>query len=78
MLTVRLLASLREEAGWTTRDVAIARGETDTPTGLWLSLGLGTGPAAHIRVAVNHALVGWDQPLQPGDEVAFLPPMTGG
>lgn len=31
-----------------------------------------------VRVAVNHVVVGADTPLQPGDEIAFLPPFTGG
>lgn len=31
-----------------------------------------------IRVAVNKEYVGWDHPLQPGDEVALFPPVTGG
>jgi len=34
--------------------------------------------AAHLRVAVNDEFVAWDQPLQPGDTLAFLPPMAGG
>ncbi len=29
-------------------------------------------------ISVNHTLVDWDHPLQDGDEVAFLPPVTGG
>lgn len=31
-----------------------------------------------LLVAVNARQVGLDQPLQPGDEVALLPPMAGG
>jgi molybdopterin synthase sulfur carrier subunit len=31
-----------------------------------------------VRVAVNHALVAVDSPVQDGDEVALLPPVTGG
>ncbi len=31
-----------------------------------------------VRVAVNKEYVGWDHPLQPGDEVALFPPVTGG
>ena len=31
-----------------------------------------------VRVAVNHAMVGDDAPLRNGDEVALLPPVTGG
>jgi len=31
-----------------------------------------------IRVAVNGALVGWDHALADGDEIVFLPPVSGG
>lgn len=31
-----------------------------------------------INVAVNQELQPWDSLLKPGDEVAFLPPVTGG
>ena len=34
--------------------------------------------AGHVRVAINGALVGWDRPLADGDEVVFLPPVSGG
>ena len=31
-----------------------------------------------IRVAINQVFAAPDTPLRPGDEVAFLPPITGG
>ena len=31
-----------------------------------------------LRVAVNGALVAWDRALADGDEVVFLPPVSGG
>lgn len=31
-----------------------------------------------IRVAVNGSLAGWDQALSEGDEIVFLPPVSGG
>jgi len=31
-----------------------------------------------LRVAVNGAFAAWDQPLHDGDEVVFLPPVSGG
>jgi molybdopterin synthase sulfur carrier subunit len=31
-----------------------------------------------ILVSVNRVMVGWEQPISDGDEVAFLPPVTGG
>lgn len=33
---------------------------------------------AQLRVAVNGELTGWDRSLQEGDEIAFLPPVSGG
>ena len=31
-----------------------------------------------VRVAINQTLVEWKSPLNDGDELAFLPPITGG
>ena len=31
-----------------------------------------------VLVSVNQRIVGWDQALTDGSEVAFLPPVTGG
>ena len=33
---------------------------------------------ANLAVAVNESLAQWSQPLRGGDEVAFLPPVSGG
>jgi len=33
---------------------------------------------AGLRVAINQRFAAPDTPLQPGDELAFLPPITGG
>ncbi|MBN8458195.1 MAG: MoaD/ThiS family protein [Verrucomicrobia bacterium] len=38
---------------------------------------LGISRAA-VRVAVNDELVPWSHPLQDGDRIALLPPMSGG
>ena len=35
-------------------------------------------PGRAFRVAVNHDVVGSDRQLNEGDEVALLPPVTGG
>ena len=34
--------------------------------------------APGVQVAVNQAIVQGEAVLQPGDEIAFLPPVTGG
>jgi molybdopterin synthase sulfur carrier subunit len=31
-----------------------------------------------VLISVNQMIVGWDQSLADGSEVAFLPPVTGG
>jgi molybdopterin synthase sulfur carrier subunit len=33
---------------------------------------------SNIRIAVNQEYVDSNHPVQPGDEIAFFPPMTGG
>jgi sulfur-carrier protein len=33
---------------------------------------------ASLRIAVNGAFAGWDYALHDGDEIAFLPPVSGG
>lgn len=33
---------------------------------------------AHLKVAVNQAMVGDDHALRDGDEVALIPPVSGG
>ncbi len=81
---VRLFASLRETAGWSDRELAlpVAAGEAPcTPRLLWQGLAL--APPTHalpagLRVAINQHFASPDTPLQPGDELAFLPPITGG
>lgn len=38
-------------------------------------LGLST---RDVRVAINDEFAAWDRPLENGDRIAFLPPMSGG
>lgn len=85
---VRLFAGLREQAGWGERLIRLdARPGTlhATAADLWRQLALGAGSGeesaelpATVRVAINQAFAAPDSPLSPGDEVAFLPPITGG
>lgn len=37
-----------------------------------------TFAAERLRVAVNGQIAGWQHPLADGDEVVFLPPVSGG
>ena len=75
VLKVLLFASLRERAGWAERSLPFTPG-VSTAREVWNQLDL--GPLEGISIAVNQELVGADQPLQAGDELAFLPPFTGG
>ena len=80
VILVRLFAGLREQAGWGERHVPLAPDEPlPTPAELWRRLALGTASLPPtIRVAVNQAFASPDTVLNPGDEVAFLPPTSGG
>ena len=82
-IQVRFFASLREQIGRDRIDVA-ASGVTDIAS-LWrrLTLELPSEAIAALRtrgtrIAVNQELIEHNATLAPGDEVAFLPPITGG
>jgi molybdopterin synthase catalytic subunit len=72
-VTVRLFAALRERAGWSRRELDGVESIDD----VWRDLGLGDEPPG-LMVAVNRAYVERDHPLADGDEVAFIPPVSGG
>ena len=69
---VRLFAGLRERAGWSERDV-----EAATVADVWAALDLGDEPAG-LLYAVNKAYAERDRALADGDEVALIPPVSGG
>ena len=75
VLRVLLFASLRDRAGWEERSIAFSEAGM-TAAQVWDQLEL--GPLESICVAVNKELVRADQQLRAGDELAFLPPFTGG
>lgn len=75
VLRVLLFASLRDRAGWSER-MWTCGPDPITARQLWDQLALGS--LEGISVAVNQQLVGADQELKAGDELAFLPPFTGG
>ena len=75
---VRLFAALREAMGWSEQLVTPDPG-TWTPQALWHQLGLKPAtPPAGVRVAINQQFASWDALLNSGDELAFLPPISGG
>ena len=74
-IRVRLFASLREQAGWGERDWPLA--EPTTAQQMWAELGLARSLDG-VRVAINQRFASADTPLESGDELAFLPPISGG
>ncbi len=82
-IRVRLFAALREAGGWNDRLVTPATAP-GTPLALWHQLELEPrsqqpdAPPSGIRVAINQQFASWDAPLAAGDELAFLPPISGG
>jgi MoaE-MoaD fusion protein len=74
-VTVRLFAGLREHAGTGRRDVDLS---DEAQVGdVWPALELGDEPAGLV-FAVNRAYVERSQALAEGDEVALIPPVSGG
>jgi molybdopterin synthase catalytic subunit len=72
-VTVRLFAGLRERAGWSQREVD----GIDRVGDVWPALDLGEEPAG-LLYAVNKEYASRDQELAEGDEVALIPPVSGG
>ena len=70
---VRLFAGLRERAGWSVREIDGVERVAD----VWPELGLGDEPAG-LLYAVNQEYAERDRPLADGDEVALIPPVSGG
>jgi MoaE-MoaD fusion protein len=69
---VRLFAGLRERAGWSEREL-----DADTVGEVWPALDLGEEPAG-LLYAVNQEYAERDHRLAEGDEVAVIPPVSGG
>ena len=77
-IRLRYFASLADRAG---RSEELRDTAAGNPRDLYAEIArehaLGFAPE-RLRVAVNDALVGWDHALADGDEVVFLPPVSGG
>ena len=70
---VKLFAGLRERAGWSERELD----RVDRVADVWPALGLGDEPQG-LLYAVNKEYAERDRPLADGDEVALIPPVSGG
>jgi molybdopterin synthase catalytic subunit len=73
VIRVRLFAGLRERAGWSERELD----GVSTVAEVWPALGLGDEPAG-LLYAINHEYADRERPLADGDEVALIPPVSGG
>jgi molybdopterin synthase catalytic subunit/molybdopterin converting factor small subunit len=71
-ISVRLFAGLRERAGWSEREI-----EAATVADVWPQLGLGEEPQG-LLYAVNKRYADRERLLADGDEVALIPPVSGG
>ena len=74
-VAIRLFAGLRELAG--TRAIELELPIGATAADIWPALDLGVEPAG-LLVAVNRSYVARDTVLGDGDEVALIPPVSGG
>lgn len=72
-ITVRLFAGLRERAGYATRELA----DVERVADVWPALALGDEPEG-LLYAVNKEYAPADRALADGDEVALIPPVSGG
>jgi molybdopterin synthase catalytic subunit len=74
-VAVKLFAALRERAGTRERSLELA---DDASVGdVWPALGLGEEPAGLVY-AVNRSYVDRSHALADGDEIALIPPVSGG
>ncbi len=76
-VTVRYFASLRDQARCESEQV-LAQGDV---AALYEALRARHGfslPRERLRVARNGEFAGWDSTLVDGDEIVFIPPVSGG
>jgi molybdopterin synthase catalytic subunit/molybdopterin converting factor small subunit len=71
-VVVRLFAGLRERAGWSERELDIS-----SVAEVWPALELGDEPEG-LLYAVNREYADRGRDLNDGDEVALIPPVSGG
>lgn len=74
-VAVRLFAALRERAG--VRETVLELSEDSSVDDVWPALDLGDEPSGLVY-AVNRTYVERGTPLTDGDEVALIPPVSGG
>jgi molybdopterin synthase catalytic subunit len=80
-VVVRLFAILRERAGRDSVDLELPEGATVADALAALALGpplAETLARLPVRMAVNHEYASLDDPIAAGDELALIPPISGG
>jgi len=79
-VTVKLFAVHRQLAG--RREVAVAVADGATVADVWRALKAQMPTLAHLSdtvvAALNQAYTPLDAPVKDGDEIAFIPPVSGG
>jgi molybdopterin converting factor subunit 1 len=76
---VRFLARLRELAGQETEDLkALPDSRLSDVYEAMRVAHPALPPRDSIRAAVNHEFADWSAAVSEGDEVAFIPPVSGG
>jgi molybdopterin synthase catalytic subunit/molybdopterin converting factor small subunit len=73
VIRVRLFAGLREQAGWSEKELDGVERIRD----VWPALDLGDEPPG-LLYAVNREYANAERKLADGDEVALIPPVSGG
>src|SRR5437588_12553886 len=74
-----LFAKPRELVGQPNLELALPAGATAADAWSQLSTRYDLGPLPRsFRCAVNSEYAGWDDPLRDGDELAVIPPVSGG
>jgi molybdopterin converting factor subunit 1 len=79
-VVVRLFAMLRDEAGQERLELDLPEGATAEDA--WQRVAARHPTLAPRRATLtaahNRRYAGWDEPLSDGDEIAFIPPVSGG
>lgn len=78
-IRVRFFARLRELAGIETESLQLSPGSTlaDVYAAVY-RMHSGLPDRGSVRGAVNQELADWTMRISDGDEVAFIPPVSGG
>ena len=78
-IRIRFFARLREQAGVETERIEVAPGSTLAEVYAALRGNHAALPEqGAVRAALNQEFADWNTPVAAGDEVAYIPPVSGG